>query len=139
MKYELNFTDNTIIEGKGEFNKIKDIMLKEDGVSEWMLRTELQMIIDYYHNLSEARFILHLYSDGTIYINEYVPSSGEFSFYNPDVSGLLTWALENGWKRLRPSNDLAKDYTQFWKYCWETNLVESDYLADQYGEKNKMP
>ena len=76
----------------------------------------------------------------TIYIAEYTPSGGQHSFYNPDISGLKIWGQENGWKQISPSNDLVKDNTHFWKYCWETNLVKSDYLEEQYGkiEENKV-
>jgi len=139
IDYEMLFTDRTIIEGNGEYDKVCQIMTGEGQSKDWMLETNLQMMIKMPDRLLDAMFKLHFYENGMVYIVEYSPSDGVLSFYSPDIRGLMSWALQNGWKFLRPSNDLVRDDMFFWKNCWETNLVESEYLEDQYGKKDNLP
>jgi len=133
IDYEMIFTDLTIIEGEGEFVAISDIMKNDGAAKGWMIETALQMIIKMPGKILEAVFTLHFYDTGVIYVTNYMPSGGEMNFYSPDIRGLFSWALNNGWKTVTPSNDLVRDNMVFWKNCWETNLVESKYIEEQCG------
>lgn len=132
-EYEINMTDITLIESQGNFEVTTDIM-KQDQVivPDWVLSTQLS--ID--SSLGIAFFDLDLFSDGKVVITDYQPSIGDV-YYNPDISCLVTWLKENGWKRIEPFPNLVKDDIDFWKHFWETGLLDSDFLEDRYGQRDK--
>lgn len=132
IQYELKFSDKTLLESEGVFDTIKEIMKIEPFSYEWMLESNLVMVISMGEKTFEANFILHFYYNGNIYITDYLPSGGD-AYSNPDIRGLSIWAGENGWTSIRPHNDLVRSNIDFWKYFWETNLVDSDFLDKNYG------
>jgi len=135
VDYELDFDDNTLLETEGDFEEIMKIMKKDTPADTWMLCSGLRMTITIHGQMMEAQFLLHFYSDGKIYIMEYSPSSSDVS-YNPDMSGLSTWVKSKGWSSLHPYVDLVKNNLVFWKFFWESHLVDSDYLDHNYGKRN---
>jgi len=137
IEYILEFDDQTILESKdGRFENVNKIMLNESlGYPKWMIESGLQMRAVLGGRIYESSFLLHFYENGDIYIMEYAPSSEEI-FTNPDIRGLHIWAGENGWKRIIPANDLVRTNIDFWKYYWETNLIDSDFLDKNYGYRS---
>jgi len=135
VDYELDFDDNTLLETEGNFKEIVQIMKEDTPADTWMLRSGLRMTITIHRQMMEAQFLLHFYSDGKVYIVEYMPSSSDVA-YNPDISGLSTWVKSKGWSSLHPHTDLVKGNLVFWKTFWESHLVDSDYLDYNYGKRN---
>jgi len=135
VDFDLDFDDRTIIESGGDFTEIVRIM-KEDSPSDtWMLRSGLHMVVVIHGQMMEAQFLLHFYSDGKIRIMEYRASSNDPA-YNPDISGLSEWIKSKGWSSLSPHSDLVRMNLPFWKFFWETFLVDSEYLDNNYGKRN---
>ena len=137
IEYELRFSDKTLLESKGIFKDTQEIMSREPFAGEWMLSSNLEMVVSMGDRIFEAYLVLNFYHDGVVYITEYNPSSGDV-YSNPDIRGLSAWIGESGWKSLRPSNDLVRGNLDFWKYFWETNLIDSDYLDKNYGLRDIM-
>jgi hypothetical protein len=134
IQYDFTFDDITIIETDGNYDETKKIMSEDTFSDGWMLESNLLMGIRIGTKYMEATMLLHFYGNGNVYIMEYQPSSGDV-FYNPDVRGFVSWAKYNGWKSIRPFRDLVKGNVKFWKYFWETHMVDSDYLEQQFGKR----
>ena len=129
--FEINFTDITVLEADGKYSKAKEIMSKEIS-EEWMLETEATIISEF----GEAFFILHLYYDGRVYIMNFSSkNNADDVYYNPDIRFLSFWAQESGWKVPQPFPDLIKENMDFWRYFWDTGIVDSDYLDKKIGKK----
>lgn len=128
---DIQFTDLTVIQGKGYYEKIKAILAREVfGGSNWMLESRVTVDSQY----GTAQFVLHFFDGGQLVIDYYVPSVKD-AFYCEDISFLSEWSQEHGWGLPRPSRDMVKDSPDFWRYYWESNLIESDDLLARYGDK----
>jgi len=139
MQYELDFTDPTILQTDGNFDEVMKLMKEEgDAIADsWMIESPMTMtMITPNKQVLEASFLLHFYHNGNIYVMEYAPSSGDV-FFIPDIQGLVVWAQQNGWKSVRPCEDLARDNTTCWKYFYETNLIDSEYLEYHFGKRGE--
>jgi hypothetical protein len=150
--FELFFSDLTMLESEGEYNLTKKIMESEKkvititsggkskeieieiGPSEWVIKTTLTISSQF----GKCNLVLDFYYDGRVYIISYIPSvSGDFA-YNPDMRCLSMWCQSNGWKVPQPSESLIKASITFWKKTWKTNIIDSDYLSQRYGERNTI-
>ena len=134
LEFDISFSDVTIIEGEGKYDKVKAIM-NEDfvGDSKWMLRSRCTLVTA--AGLSEM--VLHFYSDKKVYIMDYMPSIKDV-FYNPDISSLNRWLQENGWGIPNPHKDLVDADKGLWRHFWETYLIDSEYLDLLYGERDNI-
>lgn len=133
-EFIINFTDITLNETDGDFEKTKKIMLSEPPYSdEWVLRSFITISSDSGDGSMEVQF----HGDGRIYILEYEPSIGDL-FYNPDVQVISMWAQENGWKIPQPSPELAKTNKELWKYFYDTLIIDSDYFDKLYGKRAQL-
>ena len=131
LDYELFFSDVTMAETDGKFKDVKKLM-DEDcvGKKDWCVRTKLTIISVF----GEANMVLNLFRNGDVFIVGYSPSVSDI-YYNTDITALSRWCQSNGWKVPQPSPDIVKDNMQFWKYMWETMIVNSDYLFKRLGER----
>lgn len=129
-EFEMDFTDITILEANGIYERVKEIMAG-DVAKEWMLETYAFITSEF----GESEFLLHLYYDGRIYIMSFVSSAGNDAYYNPDVRFLSFWAQESGWKIPQPFPELVKDNMDFWKHFWETGIIDSEFLDQRVGKK----
>jgi len=134
LEFNITFSDNTLIEGNGNYEVIKKIM-SEDFANDrgWMLRTICTL--ETVSGISEL--LLHFYSDKKVYIIEYIPSIKDV-FYNPDIQCLNLWLQNSGWKVPRPSKDLINSDKELWKHFWEVYLIDSEYFDQLYGERESI-
>jgi len=127
----IEFTDNTLIEGDGDYKSICSIMDRESIVgAAWMLRTDAYL----YTEAGSSFMILHFYSNGDLHIVGYGPSIPDV-YYNPDIQFISVWAQSKGWNTPSPSDSQVTDNLEFWKHFWETLLVDSEYLDKRYGKR----
>jgi len=49
----------------------------------------------------------------------------------------MTWAQEAGWEIPSPHPDLIKSKYSFWHHFWDSGIVESKYLDELCGWRNK--
>jgi len=140
--FDISFDDITLIEGDGDFNKIKEIMENEDvKVKKWMLKANtLTSCSDSRSNqtVSEASAVLQFYYNGEVHIMEYSTSTGDV-FYNPDIRELLKYLMEKGWKSLIPHPFLVDENLKFWRFFWDSGVVESPYLDKKIGKFEEEP
>ena len=134
MEVELNFTDVTMAETNGVFDEVKKKMDEEfphDG--KWMIRTDLT--ID--SGVGLAIMTLNLYYNKRVDIVKYDPSIGDV-YYNPDLQSLSQWCQENGWNIPQPKSDIIKINKEFWKYFYDTLIIDSDYFDKIYGKRPQL-
>lgn len=130
----INFTDITLNETDGVFEETKKVMLKEPPFSDkWVLRSIVTIITDSGDGVME----IQCHGDGNIYILDYDPSIGDL-YYNPDIQAISVWAQENGWKIPQPNPELVKMNKEFWKYFYDTLIIDSDYFDKLYGGRPQI-
>lgn len=132
MQVQIDFTDITMAETDGIFELVSKIMLREPPFNDkWMVRSNVTIASEF----GVGMMTLHFFGDGNILIAEYDPSVNDV-YYNPDVSALSSWAGDNGWNKPEPSVDIIKRNKEFWKYFWETYLVDSKHFDKIYGKRD---
>lgn len=133
-EFIIDFTDITLNETDGVFKDVKEIMANEIPRSEnWVLRS----FVTISSNSGEGAMEIQCHADGNLYILDYSPSIGDL-FYNPDIQALSMWAQDNGWKIPQPHPDLVKTNKEFWKYFYDTLVIDSDYLDKLYGGRPQI-
>jgi hypothetical protein len=133
-EFEINFTDITLNETDGVFDDTKKIMEKEFPYNKkWALRTDIVISGLNGECYMEAQFN----GKGEVYIVDYSPSIGDL-FYNPDIQVISMWSQENGWKVPQPHPDLIKENKDFWKYFYDTLIIDSDYFDELYGKRPQL-
>ena len=133
-EFIINFTDITLNETDGVFEETKKIMLKEPPFSDkWVLRSIVTIISD----SGDGTMEIQCHGDGNIYILEYEASIGDL-YYNPDIQAISMWAQENGWNIPQPNPDLIKTNKEFWKYFYDTLIIDSDYFDKLYGGRPQI-
>jgi len=131
IEIQLDFTDITLNETDGIFEDIKEIMIKEPPHNDkWVLRSNLTIMSP----SGVGEMVIQCHGDGSIYIVDYNPSIKDV-YYNYDIQVLSQWAQEKGWKTPQPHFDLVKIDKIFWKYFWDTSLIDSDYLNELYEKR----
>jgi hypothetical protein len=48
------------------------------------------------------------------------------------------WAQESGWKIPQPNPELVKMNKEFWKYFYDTLIIDSDYFDKLYGGRPQL-
>ncbi len=128
-EFIINFTDITLNETDGVFKDTEKIMLEEIPFNKkWVIRSFVTIASD----MGEGMMEIQCHEDGSFYILDYEPSIGDL-FYNPDIQVLSMWAQKNGWKIPQPHPNLIKSNKEFWKYFYDTLLIDSDYFDKLYG------
>ena len=133
-EFRIDFTDITLIETDGDFEKTNKIMTTESPFNnKWVIRTFATVSSISGTGSMELQF----HGDKSVYIIDYVPSIGDL-FYNPDIRVISMWSQENGWKVPQPHPDLVKDNKEFWKHFYDTLIIDSDYLDKLYGKRPQI-
>jgi hypothetical protein len=131
---QIDFTDVTLAEADGIFEDVKELMTEEAPNDDtWMLRTSATITSVF----GVGMMVLHFYGTGKILIDDYNPSTHDV-YYNPDVRALCDWAKEAGWTTIQPSVDIIKKNKDFWRYFWDTFIIDSDYFDKVYGSRDIM-
>lgn len=139
MEFDIQFTDLTLLEANGRFDKVCQIMKKESEERgsigkdyEWMIRSKLTVLSPF----GFCMLICHFYNNGKVYISEYIPSTKDI--HNTDIRCLTYWCNEYGWKTPEPLPTVIESWLGFWKKEWETYIIDSDYLDKRFGERKDM-
>jgi len=133
-EFIINFTDITLNEADGVFAETNEIMLKEPPFNDkWVIRSNVTIISD----SGDGSMEIQCHGDGNIYILDYSPSIGDL-YYNPDIQAMSMWAQENGWQIPQPNPELIKTNKEFWKYFYDTLIIDSDYLDKLYGGRPQI-
>jgi len=130
---QIDFTDVTLAEADGVFEIVKELMSEDCYDDSWMIRTSATITSQFGVGL----MVLHFYGTGKILIDDYNPSINDV-YYNPDVRALCDWAKEAGWTTIQPGVDIIRKNKDFWKYFWETFIIDSDHFDKVYGKRDEM-
>jgi hypothetical protein len=130
-EFSITFSDLTMLESEGFFAEAKKLMESEIlSNGHWMLETTASLGTQ----TGSSMFLLHLWDTGDVYIMEYVSDMGNV-VYNPDIQCLSVWAQEKGWSVPKVSKDMAIAQLEFWKYHWETMLVDCEHFDEKFGKR----
>ena len=133
-QFEINFSDITILETDGKYDRIKELMLEDNGYrAEWVVRSHVTLT----HSGGGCEFVISFWHDKDLRIMEYNTSEKDF-FGNQDLMCLSTWAQGRGWNLPKVSEQLVKDKLKYWKYFWSVHLVDSEYLDKFYGDRENI-
>jgi len=131
----IDFSDTTMAETDGIFKDVQKKMCSEFPYrDDWMVRSSATIVSKF----GCAEMLLHFYGNKKLYIVEYSPSSSGDVYYNPDISAVSTWAQANGWNIPEPSKELILSAKAFWKYFYDTLLVDSEYFDSLYGKRDNI-
>ena len=147
--FQLNFSDLSMIAGEGVYSRVKAIMeapittnsngaklLVPEFPGDWVSSViKTNLIIS--SVFGQCAFRLDFYPDRRVAIVGYAPSVGDM-YVNPDIRCLSRWCQSNGWKVPEPVDKLVKDNLQFWKYMWNTMIVDSEYLDIKFGVRRSL-
>jgi len=129
--YTIAFSDLTIIETDGQFEKVEELLLRDSlGAPHWMIETNTTLG----SRSGVAIMKIHLWWNKEVTIMEYKPSVTDV-FCNTDLISLSQWAQERGWNVPVPNVDLVHSNKDFWKHFWETLVIDSTYLDELYGKR----
>jgi hypothetical protein len=129
----IHLSDLTIIEAYGNFGRVKDIMLAQDGVSKWMLVCDVTVVTqDCTHN-----YLIHFWDSGDAVIKatDHPPT---IAVHDTDIRELKAWTDEGGW-RLCIDDRLIVDQVGFlfWLQKFREGLLHSDKLQNYETDEMK--
>ncbi len=134
IEIRIDFTDITLSETDGKYEDVKKIMAKENpNYDKWVLRSDVTIFSPSGIGVME----IQCHGDGSIYILKYIPSIADV-YYNNDIQVISSWAQNNGWEIPQPKYTIVEDNKQFWKYFWETLVIDSDFLDELYGKRAQL-
>lgn len=152
VEFEFSFTDITMVEADGDFSVVKKLMESDGaaytvkdasgkqhthkfglGAHDWNIATTLTITSPF----GVGVFELNLRADKSLYIINYVPSTSNI-YHNPDMSALMRWSQQTGWKFPQPTSVLIRSNLSFWRYMWEALLIDSEYLDERYGKRKSL-
>lgn len=141
VEFDLNFTDVTMLEADGDYERVKylievdpdkDGYPRGPGPHNWTLSSYLTIESPF----GLGRLELDFKADRSVYIRDYQCSGNPAT--TPDLSALLRWSQISGWKIPQPIPDLIKTNISFWRYMWETLIIDSDYLDKRFGVRKSL-
>ncbi len=138
----IHFSDITIDEGKGHFSTITAIMRDQDGVFDWMLKSNATVAPqDLLGNPGfPSNFTLHFWSHGEVCISETThPTIAEAPY--DDIIELKQWCVDHGWKKLSVRRELIESPQgfEFWMRMYIAGMVDSDELKQhEEDEMNRL-
>ena len=137
LEIDVNFSDNTLIEGRGNYKNIKRIF-NDDPIptDEWMLESHITILwkTEPKSPLPMAGFFeanIHAFSNGDIKIMNCVLPQG----VSRDIEVFSAWAQLNHWNRPKVYDDLIEGQLIHWKHYWDTYLIDSELLEKKFGSR----
>lgn len=120
----IEFTDISMIESNGNFEKLKDIM----NFPSWMIKTSAYLNFEEFSHTFE----LHCWNDASIHIiNTDMPQNREMT--NHLIQYMFEWAKENKWEKICVNKDILDhpEQYEFWLRAYRAGLVYNKVFEDQ--------
>jgi hypothetical protein len=131
-EYTVAFSQDMVEKCLGQYTRLKKKMLEvEPDARTWMIQTNIEVK----HPVGEYAFTINLYDKGLVVIYNTLGPRMHGHNIN-DVRFLkkaITWM---GWSSLTITPSEIDSSIDFWKRCWETGLIDSDYLSAKYKKKD---
>ncbi len=130
--YSVSFDNSLIEKCLGQYSRIcKKMNEIEPFAPKWTLQSSLTVN----HPVGSFTSVCNFYHDGNVVI--YDAGSQTMKAHNINdvrfIKKSISWL---GWKRLTTTPSEIDSSIDFWKRCWETGLIDSDYLDQKYKRKN---
>lgn len=131
-EYDVSFLDDILEKCLGQYSRVcKKMSEINSECKEWVLQSNFSIN----HPVGSFSCTLNFYYDGKVVIyNTAVPRMSGHNIN--DVRFLkkaITWM---GWKILTCTPAEIESSMEFWKRCWETGLIESEYISKKYKKKD---
>ena len=128
----ITLSDTTINDALGVYQRVKDIMLVEEGLSAWMLRSSATVVMPE----CVGSFLLHAWDNGDLIIQE-SDHPPLISVPDMDLRELKRWSEEGGWRLCVASRLLADPSSfQFWLQKYRETLIYSHELEKYENEES---
>lgn len=131
MEVTIEFTDLTMIESNGDYQKTNELMTRELN-NNWTLQTDIYIKNDF----GVCKMTVQFSRNKNVVISNFTPSLQGQTLYNPDIPMFSTWVQERGWNVPIPEPGLVRLNIHFWKHFWETRLVNSQLLEQKFGKRD---
>lgn len=130
-EYSISFSHNLVEKCLGQYSRINKKMKETDPVAvKWMLETKATIE----HPIGSFSFTLHLNYDRNVII--YSTDSNRMQAHNiNDIRFLRKAIVWMGWQNLMVTPSEVDSSLDFWKRCWETGLIESEYLEKKFRKR----
>lgn len=115
------FTDLTINEAFGNFNRVKELM----NMNTWMIESRVNVVTP---EIS-TNFLIHFWHDGKIVIFS-TDRILSYDVPDDDIRELNEWGKINGWGKIFLHKDLTEDQRMFeyWMQFFRAGLVDSEEM-----------
>lgn len=142
VEIDYQFTDITMIESDGSYEKCLDIFKKEDIlVEKWVISSILEI---YWSTSPKAPMQdsgycnsnIEFHNDKNVFLLSF-EGSGPLMGFSRDLETLSNFLVSKGWNRIEPHPDLVKENINFWKHYWDTMIINSKYLDDRFETREK--
>lgn len=129
--YYVSFSHDLIEKCLGQHSRITKKMKEVDPFAEkWMIESQCNLS----HPVGKANFVLHFNYDGSVIIyNTFVSKMQGHNI--SDIIFLRKCLMWMGWNKLTSTPSEIDSSIDFWKRCWETGLIESDYIESKFGKR----
>lgn len=128
----IDFDDAVLKKCRGYYYRVKKHMAAtEPCVISWMLSSAISVKAA---GLDCDQFIIHFFHDGHVVIWE-TPSK---KLSGPDsacIRAIAIALIAAGWKRVEPALHEIDASPFFWKQLWETGIIDSRQMTQQYGAR----
>ena len=127
----IEFTDLTLIETEGYYDKVLSLMAKDGSPEIWMLQSEVLVHTD----SITGKFIINFWNDGKVVIDE-ILRPPLLNIPNDDFLELKDWLLEHGWEIPQPANKLIESAHafSFWEHQYRSGLINCSVIDDREND-----
>ena len=128
----LNFSDKVIKSCRGRYKRVCEHMLKtEPNAPKWMLTSDVLIEAS---GIDSPPWNVHFFHDGHTVIWD----SPSRRLTGPDMACVRAMSIAliaAGWKRPEPSLHEIDANKNFWKQMWETGIVDSRQMTNDFGSR----
>ena len=127
----IEFSDLTLREAEGSFEKVKKLMKQDNAPKIWMLQSKVFVDTE----IISSSFLINFWNDGRVIISEvFRPISLEVP--NDDIIELSRWTEEAGWKKPEPSSKFLNSPRtfDFWERQYQSGLIVCQLIDERESD-----
>ncbi len=130
-EYSVSFSHELVEKCLGQYSRISKKMRETDPVAvKWMIESNISV----HHPLGNFSCVVHMNYDKNIIL--YNTHSVKMQAHNiNDVRFLRKAIIWLGWNSLTVIPSEIDSSLDFWKRCWETRLIDSNYLDNKFKKR----
>jgi len=134
ITFDFAFSDEIMRKTDGSFKRINKIVSFEYPYpEEWTIVTNLTIVSE----IGMAILSLNFNNKREVIVSAYESSDSD-GYYAPYIPALSEWSQQKGWLVPEPTQFLIEQDIEFWKYLYNTNIIDSRYLEKIYGKRDTL-